>query len=80
VYADLTVCVSCISLALRPIWDVFFLQWTQQAVANNYRFRITSFIPDVASAAAKGLIEAFGGGPIHRSGVLINCPVLSRLV
>ena len=56
------------------------LQWTQQAIANNYRFRITSFIPDLASAAAIGLIEAYGGGPIHRSGMLINCPVFSRLV
>ena len=64
----------------RPIWDVFLLQWTQQAIANNYRFRITSFIPDLASSAAIGLIEAYGGGPIHRSGMLINCPVLSRLV
>ena len=49
-------------------------------VYGDLRSRVDSFLPGVFGLEAKGLLEGFGGGPIKRTGIIINCPALARLI
>jgi hypothetical protein len=72
--------IPTVNLDYSPLWNIEMIQWTVAAIAAGYVGRTTAFLPDLFSFEAKGLIEAYGGGPIERSGVIINCPTLARLV
>ena len=72
--------IPTVNLDYSPLWDVEMIEWTQPAITSGYVTRITSFLPDLFSFQAKGLIQAYGGGSIRRSGLIINCPTLARLV
>ena len=71
--------VPTINLDYSPIWDAELVQWTQTAIQKNYRTRIIDLF-QMFDLEKKGVLEGFGGGPIKRSGILINCPVIERLI
>jgi hypothetical protein len=70
--------VPTINLDYSPMWDAELIQWSKDAVAKNYRTRIIDLL-HMYGLEKKGVLEGFGGGPIKRSGIVINCPVVARL-
>ena len=71
--------VPTINLDYSPIWDAELVQWTATAIRKNYVTRLIDLF-QLFDLEQKHVVEGFGGGPIKRSGVLINCPVISRLI
>jgi hypothetical protein len=72
--------VPTINLDYSPLWNAELIQWSAEAVKSGYRTRVDSFLPTIFGLEAKGVLEGFGGGPIKRSGIIINCPALARLI
>lgn len=70
--------IPTINLDYSPLWDAQLVQWTPDAIKKGYRTRIIDLL-QMYGLEKKGVLEGFGGGPIKRSGIIINCPVISRL-
>ena len=72
--------IPTINLDYSPIWRLFPVKWTEDAVKQGYRTKMTGAI-DIENAGAKGIIEtiAEGGGPPKAVGFLVNCPVVYRV-
>ena len=62
-----------------PLWDVNLGEWTQEAIDNGYRSRITDEFTWLGMAA-RGFVTAPGGKPYGSSGIIINCPPVARLL
>jgi hypothetical protein len=77
--------IPTINLDYSPIWDAEFVGWTQPAIDAGYRTRLIDLL-NMFGLEKKGVVANFDlksgkiGGAIRRSGVLINCPVLSRFM
>lgn len=71
--------VPTINLDYSPIWDAELVQWSADAIQKGYPTRIIDLF-QMFGLEKKGVLEGFGGGPIKRSGIIINCPVISRLI
>jgi len=70
--------IPTINLDYSPLWDAQLIQWQAAAIEKGYRTRIIDLL-QMYGLEKKGVLEAFGGGPIKRSGIIINCPVIARL-
>ena len=70
--------IPTINLDYSPLWDAQLVQWSKDSIAKGYRTRIIDLL-HMYGLEKKGVLEGFGGGPIKRSGIIINCPVISRL-
>ena len=77
--------IPTINLDYSPIWDAEFIGWTQGAIDRGYRTRLIDLL-NMFGLEKKGVVANFNlgdgsiGGPIRRSGVLINCPVIARFM
>ncbi len=70
--------VPTINLDYSPIWRLFPVVWTEEAIRNGYRTRLTDAI-HIEDTAAKGWITSLDGGEVRAVGFLINCPVVYRV-
>jgi hypothetical protein len=62
-----------------PLWDVNLGEWTQEAIDNGYRSRITDEFTWLGMAV-RGFVTGPGGKPYGSSGIIINCPPVARLL
>ncbi|BDD07817.1 hypothetical protein FUAX_02490 [Fulvitalea axinellae] len=69
-----------------PLWDAHINRWTDEAIQQNKRRRITSF-EDLKSLIKAGWVTSFtpDAGPenpyvggLHASNAIINCPVIAH--
>jgi hypothetical protein len=70
--------IPTINLDYSPIWRLFPVVWTADAIEKGYRTKVTNAI-DIENAGAKGIIESIAGGPPKAVGFLVNCPVVYRV-
>lgn len=72
--------IPTINLDYSPIWRLFPVRWTADAIEKGYRTKLTDAI-HIENAGAKGIVESIaeGGGPPKAVGFLINCPVVYRI-
>lgn len=72
--------IPTINLDYSPIWRLFPVKWTDEAIKSGYRTKLTGAI-DIENAGAKGIVESIadGGGPPKAVGFLVNCPVVYRV-
>jgi len=70
--------IPTINLDYSPIWRLFPVVWTEEAIAAGYRTKLTNAI-DIENAGAKGIVESLAGGPPRAVGFLVNCPVVYRI-
>lgn len=72
--------IPTINLDYSPIWRLFPVKWTDEAIKAGYRTKLTGAI-DIENAGAKGIVESIadGGGPPKAVGFLVNCPVVYRV-
>ena len=71
--------IPSIALDYSPLWDVNVGQWTRQAISNNYTSRLIDEF-QVLSFVQQGWITGIGGAPFGSSGIVVNCPIVARLL
>lgn len=62
-----------------PLWDFNLGEWTQEAIDNGYRARITDEFTWLGMAV-RGFVTGPGGAAYGSSGIIINCPPVARLL
>lgn len=70
--------IPTINLDYSPIWRLFPVVWTADAIEKGYRTKMTNAI-DIENAGAKGIVESIAGGAPKAVGFLVNCPVVYRI-
>lgn len=70
--------IPTINLDYSPIWRLFPVVWTAEAIEKGWRTKLTNAI-DIENAGAKGIVQSIAGGPPKAVGFLVNCPVVYRI-
>lgn len=71
--------VPTIATDYSPLWDVNLGEWTQEAIDNGYRSRMTEEFA-ILGMVERGFITGPGGTPYGSSGIIVNCPIVQRLL
>ncbi len=70
--------IPTINLDYSPMWRIFPLVWTDEAIQKGYRYRITSAL-QAAEMDTRGFLKSLDGGPFRAVGFVVNCPVVYRI-
>jgi hypothetical protein len=62
-----------------PMWDLNLGVWTDDAVKKGYRSRLTEEFA-ILRMVQGGFITGPGGKPYGSTGIIVNCPVVKRLL
>ena len=71
--------VPTIATDYSPLWDVNLGEWTQEAIDNGYRSRMTEEFA-ILGMVERGFLTGPGGTPYGSSGIIVNCPIVQRLL
>ena len=71
--------IPTVATDYSPLWDVNVGEWTASAVALGYRSRLIDEF-QYLSLVQKGFITGPGGKKFGSSGVIVNCPIVMRLL
>lgn len=70
--------VPTINLDYSPMWRIFPAVWTEDAIRQGVRYRMTSAL-QAAEMANRGFIRSLDGGEFRAVGFVVNCPVVYRI-
>jgi hypothetical protein len=70
--------IPTINLDYSPLWRVFPVKWTAEAIEKGYRTKLTDAIV-IEDAGERGIIESIAGGKPKPVGFIVNCPVVYRI-
>ena len=62
-----------------PLWDVNLGEWTQEAISKGYRSRLTDEFT-ILGMVVRGYLTGPGGKPYGSTGLIVNCPIVQRLL
>jgi len=71
--------IPTIATDYSPMWDLNLGEWTQEAVKRGYRSRLTEKF-QILGFVQRGWITGPGGKKYGSTGIIINCPVVMRLL
>ncbi|WP_317929875.1 hypothetical protein [Halioxenophilus sp. WMMB6] len=71
--------IPTIATDYSPLWDLNLGEWTQAAVDLGYRSRMTEEFA-ILGMAERGFITGPGGSAYGSTGIIINCPIVHRLL
>jgi hypothetical protein len=71
--------IPTIATDYSPLWDANLGEWTQEAIDNGYRSRVTEEF-QILGLVQDGWITGPGGAPYGSVGIIINCPIVFRLL
>jgi hypothetical protein len=71
--------IPTVATDYSPLWDLNVGEWTQAAIDNGYRSRLTDEFT-ILGFVTRGWITAPGGGAYGSSGLIVNCPIVMRLL
>jgi hypothetical protein len=71
--------IPTVATDYSPLWDVNVGEWTADAINKGYRSRIIDEF-QYLGLVQKGFITAPGGKKFGSSGVVVNCPIVMRLL
>ena len=71
--------IPTVATDYSPLWDVNVGEWTASAVSKGYRSRLIDEF-QYLSMVQKGFITGPGGKKFGSSGVIVNCPIVMRLL
>ena len=71
--------IPTIATDYSPLWDLNLGEWTQEAVDNGYRSRMTEEFA-ILGMVERGFLTGPGGSPYGSVGIIINCPIVQRLL
>ena len=70
--------IPTINLDYSPLWRLFPVKWTADAIEKGYRTKMTDAIV-IEDAGERGIIESIAGGKPKPVGFIVNCPVVYRI-
>jgi len=62
-----------------PAWDINLGEWSQTAIDKGYRSRVIDEF-QILGLARDGWITGPGGKPYGSVGIVVNCPIIERLL
>jgi len=68
-----------VALDYSPAWDLNLGFWTAKAIAKGYRSRVIDEF-QLLSLVVGGHITGPGGKPFGSTGIVVNCPIVARLL
>jgi hypothetical protein len=71
--------VPTIATDYSPLWDVNLGEWTQEAIDNGYRSRMFEEFA-ILGMVERGFLTGPGGATYGSSGIIVNCPIVQRLL
>ena len=71
--------VPTIALDYSPLWDMNLGVWTDEAIENGYRSRMIDEF-QILDIAEQGFLTGPEGADFGSSGIIINCPIVMRLL
>ena len=71
--------IPTIATDYSPLWDMNAGQWTQEAIDLGYRSRLTEEFA-ILGFVERGWVTGPGGAPYGSVGMIINCPIVMRLL
>lgn len=71
--------VPTVSLDYSPMWDINLGQWTQAAIDAGYRSRLIDEF-QILQLVEGGHITGPDGAPYGSVGIIVNCPIVARLL
>jgi len=70
--------IPTINLDYSPLWRVFPTKWTNAAIEQGYRSRLTDAI-HIADFQTRGLLTGLDDRELRPVGFIVNCPVVYRV-
>src|SRR5215212_3961807 len=71
--------IPTIATDYSPLWDLNLGVWTQEAIDNGYRSRLTEEFA-ILGFVEQGWIIGLGGGQYGSVGMIVNCPIVFRFL
>jgi hypothetical protein len=71
--------IPTIATDYSPLWDVNLGEWTQTAIDNGYRSRLTEEFA-ILGFVERGWVTGPGGAPYGSTGIIVNCPIVFRFL
>jgi len=71
--------IPTIATDYSPLWDLNPVVWTEEAIANGYRSRVTEEF-FILGLVQRGWVTGLGGGEFGSVGIIVNCPVMFRFL
>ena len=71
--------IPTIATDYSPLWDANLGVWTDEAIENGYRARVTEEF-QILGLVEQGWMTGPGGNPYGSIGVVINCPIVWRFL
>jgi hypothetical protein len=71
--------IPTIATDYSPLWDANLGEWTQKAIDNGYRSRVSEEF-QILGLVQDGWITGPGGAPYGSVGIIINCPIVFRFL
>jgi len=71
--------IPTVATDYSPLWDLNLGEWTTEAISLGYRSRLVEEFA-ILGFAQRGWITRPGGEPFGSSGIIINCPIVSRFL
>ena len=71
--------IPTIATDYSPLWDLNLGEWTQEAIDRGYRSRMTEEF-SILGMVERGFLTGPGGEPYGSTGIIINCPIVQRLL
>jgi hypothetical protein len=71
--------IPTIATDYSPLWDLNPVVWTEAAIANGYRSRVTEEF-FILGLVQRGWLTGLGGGEFGSVGIIVNCPVMFRFL
>jgi hypothetical protein len=71
--------IPTIATDYSPLWDLNLGVWTQEAINNGYRSRLTEEFA-ILGFVEQGWITGPGGAPYGSVGMIVNCPIVFRFL
>jgi hypothetical protein len=71
--------IPTVATDYSPLWDLNVSEWTQTAIDNGYRSRLTEEFA-ILGFAARGWLTGPGGAAFGSSGIIVNCPIVYRFL
>lgn len=71
--------IPTIALDYSPLWDANIYEWTPDAIARGFRSQLREEF-QILGLVERGFLTGPGGTPFGSTGIIINCPIVQRLL
>jgi len=71
--------IPTIATDYSPLWDLNLGEWTQEAIDSGYRGQLTEEF-EILGFVENGFVTGPGGSAYGSVGIIINCPIVNRML